>query len=53
VVLAAGLGTRMRSATPKVLHPLCGRPRLAYMLDAWSTTGAGAAAPPPIVVSGR
>ena len=36
VVLAAGLGTRMRSAVPKVLHPLCGRPMLAYVLDAWS-----------------
>jgi bifunctional UDP-N-acetylglucosamine pyrophosphorylase / glucosamine-1-phosphate N-acetyltransferase len=36
VVLAAGLGTRMKSATPKVLHPLCGRPMLAYVLDAWA-----------------
>ena len=35
IVLAAGLGTRMRSALPKVLHPLCGRPMLAYVLDAW------------------
>lgn len=34
VVLAAGLGTRMRSATPKVLHPLCGRPMIDYVLDA-------------------
>jgi bifunctional UDP-N-acetylglucosamine pyrophosphorylase/glucosamine-1-phosphate N-acetyltransferase len=34
VVLAAGLGTRMRSRTPKVLHPLLGRPILAYVLDA-------------------
>src|SRR5262245_21035994 len=25
----------MRSRTPKVLHPLCGRPMLAYVLDAW------------------
>ena len=25
VVLAAGQGTRMKSALPKVLHPLCGR----------------------------
>jgi bifunctional UDP-N-acetylglucosamine pyrophosphorylase/glucosamine-1-phosphate N-acetyltransferase len=34
VVLAAGLGTRMRSATPKVLHALCGRPMIDYVLDA-------------------
>jgi bifunctional UDP-N-acetylglucosamine pyrophosphorylase/glucosamine-1-phosphate N-acetyltransferase len=32
--MAAGLGTRMRSRTPKVLHPLLGRPMLAYVLDA-------------------
>jgi bifunctional UDP-N-acetylglucosamine pyrophosphorylase/glucosamine-1-phosphate N-acetyltransferase len=36
VVLAAGLGTRMKSAKPKVLHELCGRPMLAYVLDAAS-----------------
>lgn len=34
VVLAAGLGTRMRSRTPKVLHPICGRPMLGYVIDA-------------------
>jgi bifunctional UDP-N-acetylglucosamine pyrophosphorylase/glucosamine-1-phosphate N-acetyltransferase len=34
VVLAAGEGTRMRSAVPKVLHPLCGRPMLLHVLDA-------------------
>ena len=34
VVLAGGLGTRMRSDVPKLLHPLCGRPMLAYVLDA-------------------
>ncbi len=34
VVMAAGLGTRMRSRTPKVLHLICGRPMLAYVLDA-------------------
>jgi bifunctional UDP-N-acetylglucosamine pyrophosphorylase / glucosamine-1-phosphate N-acetyltransferase len=34
VVLAAGEGTRMRSSTPKVLHPLCGRPMLLHVLDA-------------------
>jgi bifunctional UDP-N-acetylglucosamine pyrophosphorylase/glucosamine-1-phosphate N-acetyltransferase len=34
VVLAAGLGTRMKSSKPKVLHELCGRPMLSYVLDA-------------------
>lgn len=34
VILAAGLGTRMKSRLPKVLHPLCGRPMLAYVVDA-------------------
>lgn len=34
IVLAAGLGTRMRSRRPKLLHPLCGRPMLAYVVDA-------------------
>jgi bifunctional UDP-N-acetylglucosamine pyrophosphorylase / glucosamine-1-phosphate N-acetyltransferase len=32
VILAAGEGKRMRSRTPKVLHPLCGRPLIAYAL---------------------
>jgi bifunctional UDP-N-acetylglucosamine pyrophosphorylase/glucosamine-1-phosphate N-acetyltransferase len=51
VVLAAGLGTRMKSATPKVLHPLCGRPMLAYVLDAWADTAAsGEATARPVVV---
>lgn len=34
VVLAAGQGTRMRSATPKVLHPLGGRTMLGHVLAA-------------------
>jgi bifunctional UDP-N-acetylglucosamine pyrophosphorylase/glucosamine-1-phosphate N-acetyltransferase len=34
LVLAAGRGTRMKSATAKVLHPLLGRPMLAWALDA-------------------
>ena len=32
VVLAAGKGTRMRSALPKVLHPICGRALLGHVL---------------------
>jgi bifunctional UDP-N-acetylglucosamine pyrophosphorylase/glucosamine-1-phosphate N-acetyltransferase len=50
VVLAAGLGTRMKSGLPKVLHPLCGRPMLAYVLDAWASTDDGSAGGRPIVV---
>ena len=46
VVLAAGLGTRMKSATPKELHPVCGRPMIEYVLDAAS----GATGSRPVVV---
>jgi bifunctional UDP-N-acetylglucosamine pyrophosphorylase/glucosamine-1-phosphate N-acetyltransferase len=33
IVLAAGLGKRMRSDLPKVLHPLAGRPLLSHVFD--------------------
>ena len=33
VVLAAGLGTRMKSDLPKVMHPVCGKPMLGHVLD--------------------
>jgi bifunctional UDP-N-acetylglucosamine pyrophosphorylase/glucosamine-1-phosphate N-acetyltransferase len=33
VILAAGMGKRMRSDLPKVLHPIAGRPLLAHVLD--------------------
>ncbi|HHJ14575.1 MAG TPA: UDP-N-acetylglucosamine diphosphorylase/glucosamine-1-phosphate N-acetyltransferase [Gammaproteobacteria bacterium] len=33
VILAAGQGTRMRSALPKVLHPLGGQPLLAHVIE--------------------
>jgi len=39
IVLAAGKGTRMKSAQPKVLHDLCGRPMLWYVLEALRATG--------------
>ena len=40
VILAAGKGKRMRSKTPKVLHPLLGRPMLAYPVAAAKRSGA-------------
>ncbi len=44
VVLAAGKGKRMRSATPKVLHPIAGRAAL------WHVVQAGLAAKPTKIV---
>ena len=34
VVLAAGIGKRMKSRVPKVLHPVLGRPMLSYVINA-------------------
>src|SRR5512136_2300071 len=34
IILAAGRSTRMITDLPKVLHEVCGRPMLAYVLDA-------------------
>ena len=49
VILAAGLGTRMKSATPKVLHEVCGAPLLSYVLAATRAVEA----PRTIVVLGH
>ncbi|MBV9839752.1 MAG: bifunctional UDP-N-acetylglucosamine diphosphorylase/glucosamine-1-phosphate N-acetyltransferase GlmU [Solirubrobacterales bacterium] len=40
VILAAGQGTRMRSATPKLLHQLCGLPMVAWPVAAAQAAGA-------------
>lgn len=39
VILAAGKSTRMKSETPKVLHPVCGRMLIDYVLDAARAAG--------------
>lgn len=39
VVLAAGMGTRMKSDLPKVLFPVLGRPMIDYVLDALASAG--------------
>ncbi|MBN8509779.1 MAG: NTP transferase domain-containing protein, partial [Burkholderiales bacterium] len=41
VVMAAGKGTRMKSARPKVLHALAGRPLLQHVLDTCVALQAG------------
>lgn len=45
IVLAAGKGTRMKSALPKVLHPVAGKPMVRHVLDSLAPLGAG-----PVVV---
>ncbi len=49
VVLAAGMGKRMHSDLPKVLHPVCGQPLVVYVLDALAASGIAR----PIVVIGH
>src|SRR3954469_25945426 len=40
LVMADGHGTRMRSQTPKVLHPVCGRPMIHWTIAAAQEAGA-------------
>ena len=40
VILAAGQGTRMRSKLPKLLHPICGRPMIGWVVAAARDAGA-------------
>ncbi|HPH96189.1 MAG TPA: bifunctional UDP-N-acetylglucosamine diphosphorylase/glucosamine-1-phosphate N-acetyltransferase GlmU [Anaerolineaceae bacterium] len=49
IILAAGQGTRMNSALPKVLHPVAGRPLIQYSLD----LAAALTDEPPVVVVGH
>src|ERR687895_1889133 len=40
LIMAAGQGTRMRSGTPKVLHRICGKPMVEWVVDAAREAGA-------------
>jgi bifunctional UDP-N-acetylglucosamine pyrophosphorylase/glucosamine-1-phosphate N-acetyltransferase len=51
IVLAAGMGTRMRSDTHKVLHPIAGKPMLMHLLD--TVDGLGAKERVVVVGKGR
>ena len=51
IVLAAGMGTRMRSDTHKVLHPIAGKPMLIHLLD--TVDGLGAESRVVVVGKGR
>jgi bifunctional UDP-N-acetylglucosamine pyrophosphorylase/glucosamine-1-phosphate N-acetyltransferase len=37
IILAAGIGTRMKSARHKVLHPIAGKPMLRHLMDSLAT----------------
>ena len=41
IILAAGISSRMKTNTPKVLHEVLGRPMLSYVLDACRGAGIG------------
>jgi len=41
LIMAAGEGTRMRSSLPKMMHPVCGRPMVAWPVAAAREAGAG------------
>jgi bifunctional UDP-N-acetylglucosamine pyrophosphorylase/glucosamine-1-phosphate N-acetyltransferase len=49
VLLAAGQGTRMKTEFPKVLHPLCGKPMVWYVLEALKS----ATTEKPVVIVGH
>ncbi len=53
VVMAAGKGTRMKSALPKVLHRLAGRPLLQHVLDAAGALGAAHAGANAVLIVGH
>ena len=53
VIMAAGKGTRMKSATPKVLHRLGGRSLLQHVLDAAAQVGDHSNANRTVIITGH
>ncbi len=53
VIMAAGKGTRMKSASPKVLHRLAGRSLLQHVLDAAAQLSPGDIANRTVVITGH
>ena len=39
IILAAGMGTRMKSKLPKVMHPVCGKPMIGWIIDSVKNSG--------------
>ena len=50
IILAAGSGTRMKSAIPKVMHPVAGRPMIAHLMHALEPLKPAATVPAATVV---
>lgn len=50
IILAAGQGTRMRSALHKVLHPIAGKPMLAHLMDSLASVSSTAGSRQIVVV---
>ncbi len=48
LILAAGKGTRMKSELPKVVHPILGKPMVAYVIEAVKALGCNN----PVLVTG-
>jgi len=41
IILAAGMGTRMKSKLPKVMHSICGKPMIGWIIDGVKDSGIG------------
>ena len=53
VILAAGVGKRMQSTLPKILHALAGQPMICHLLQSWSLYGSYRIRDPTVVYLSR